>query len=260
MTPSTPPHPGAVLRDLLEERGIAQTHAAQALGISRGHLNSIINGHNPLSADLKLKLYDFLHIAPQYWNRILDQQEAFAATPEGQEKLRQERIHSFLDKLRLSPAERLSRDLVQQAAETGWLGIAPLTLSQLSRTGFWLSLGLRGLVSRLKDPSSRPSESEAVLKPSLQLAPGEVLTGLTHEKITLPPGLEMRVTTPADAFCGAELRLVCRSHFESGLNAPLSIHIINESGRPQCLSHRQPLLHVQFDYRQDDEDDASPPG
>jgi addiction module HigA family antidote len=251
MTNAIPPLPGEALRDLLDERGISQSRAALALGLSRGHLNSIINGHNPISAELKLKLQDFLNVPTQHWTRLQDQQDVFAATPDGRKHLQDVRRQHFLDELQLSPHERLSRLHLHEAVASGWLGLEPFSSSQLTRAGCWLTLGLRGLVTRLKDPAKRPQEAEVLLKPALELSPGDVLSVLTHEKITLPDELEMRVNTASDAFCTAELALHCRLHFESGLAAPISLQIVNQSGRPQTVRFLQQAIHVQFEFSPD---------
>lgn len=252
MTTPEPIHPGQALRDLLEERGISQIRAAQSLGISRGHLNSIINGHNPISAEIKLKLHDFLNVPPQHWTRLQERQEAFAATPEGQEQLQARQRKEFLDQLQMRSHPRLDQETLRAAVDCGWLGIEPFTPAHLTRSGCWLTLGLRGLVTRQRDNAARPLEAEALLKPRFELPPGAVLSVLTHEKIRLPEDLEMRVSTPADAFCGADLSLRCRLHFEGGLASPLSLQIVNESGRPQMLRFQDHALHVQFEHHPDE--------
>ena len=252
MTPPEILSPGEVLRQLLDEQNISQLQASKALGISRGHLNSIINGHNPISAEIKLKLQDFLHVPPQHWTRLQERQDHFAATPEGQALLKASQQRDFLQHLHLRPLPRLDHDTLRSALDCDWLGITPCTPAQLTRSGCWLTLGLRGLVTRLKDPAKHPQESEVLLKPRYDLPPGAVLSVLTHEKIRLPEGLEMRVSTFSDAFCTADLTLRCRTHFEGGLNAPLSLQIVNDSGRDQSLRFQDLALHVQFEFHPDD--------
>jgi len=254
MTLAIPTQPGEALRDLLEERGISQISASQALGISRGHLNSIINGHNPISADLKLKLQDFLNVPHQHWTRLQDQQDSFASSPEGKKHLQATRVEQFRDQLRLQNTNRLSRTQLHEAVTSEWLGLSPFSPTQLALGGcYWLGLGLRGFTSRLKDPAKRPSETEVELKPSLDLAPGEVLTLLTHEKIILPQGMLMRVVNKGTVFCGADLRLESSLLFGTGLSGRVSLHIINDSGRPQTLRHQQQALLVQFEYDPDED-------
>jgi addiction module HigA family antidote len=256
MTPLIPTQPGEALRDLLDERGISQIRAAQVLGISRGHLNSIINGHNPISADIKLKLQDFLNVPHHHWTRLQDQQDVFAASPEGKKHIQEVRLEQFLDQLRLQSSGRLTRSQIHEAIASDWLGLTPFTSSQLVQGGgYWLGLGLRGFVSRLKDPAKRPVETEVELKPSLDLAPGEVLTVLTHEKIVLPQGMHMRVVNKGAVFCSADLRLESSLFFGTGLAGGIALHIVNESGRTQTLRYQEQALLVQFEY---DPDEDSP--
>src|SRR5213080_2296859 len=52
-----PPHPGEILRTLcLEPLGITVTDAAQALGVSRKTLSSILNGRTGISPEMAVRL------------------------------------------------------------------------------------------------------------------------------------------------------------------------------------------------------------
>lgn len=52
-----PPHPGEVLRSLcLEPLGISVTDAAEALGVSRKTLSSILNGRAGISPEMAVRL------------------------------------------------------------------------------------------------------------------------------------------------------------------------------------------------------------
>lgn len=44
-----PSHPGEVIKDELEERGISQRKFADSIGIGYSVLNEILNGHRPVS-------------------------------------------------------------------------------------------------------------------------------------------------------------------------------------------------------------------
>jgi hypothetical protein len=54
-------------------------------------------------------------------------------------------------------------------------------------------------------------------------------------------------------FCGADLRLESSLLFGTGLSGRISLHIINDSGRPQTLRHQQQALLVQFEYDPDED-------
>ena len=52
-----PPHPGAILReDCLKPLRLTVTAAAKGLGVSRGSLSELLNGHNGISADMAIRL------------------------------------------------------------------------------------------------------------------------------------------------------------------------------------------------------------
>lgn len=49
-----PTHPGEVLKDELEERGISQKKFADSIGIGYSVLNEILNGHRPVTTTTAL--------------------------------------------------------------------------------------------------------------------------------------------------------------------------------------------------------------
>jgi addiction module HigA family antidote len=52
-----PPHPGEILRkDCLKPLRLTVTAAAKGLGVSRGSLSELLNGHNGVSADVAIRL------------------------------------------------------------------------------------------------------------------------------------------------------------------------------------------------------------
>lgn len=62
-----PTHPGAVLRGILEERGITQNEFADRLGIPRVRLNLILNGRRSVTADTAMRLGKVLGTGPEVW-------------------------------------------------------------------------------------------------------------------------------------------------------------------------------------------------
>ena len=66
-----PPHPGEVLQELwLEPADVTVTAAALALGSSRKHISSIINGRAAVTADMALRLAAWLKTEPESWLRM----------------------------------------------------------------------------------------------------------------------------------------------------------------------------------------------
>jgi addiction module HigA family antidote len=70
-----PPHPGEVLRELcLEPLGVSVTEAANALGVSRKTLSSILNGRAGISPEMAVRLSIAFGTSAQSW---LNQQVLF---------------------------------------------------------------------------------------------------------------------------------------------------------------------------------------
>ena len=63
-----PPHPGEILRELcLEPLGISVTDAAEALGVSRKTLSSILNGRSGISPEMAIRLGKAFDTSPESW-------------------------------------------------------------------------------------------------------------------------------------------------------------------------------------------------
>jgi addiction module HigA family antidote len=65
-----PPHPGEILRGLcLEPLGLSVTEAAQALGVSRKTLSSILNGRSGISPEMAVRLSIAFNTTAESWLR-----------------------------------------------------------------------------------------------------------------------------------------------------------------------------------------------
>ena len=65
-----PPHPGEILRELcLEPLGLSVTEAAQALGVSRKTLSSILNGRAGISPEMAVRLSIAFNTTAESWLR-----------------------------------------------------------------------------------------------------------------------------------------------------------------------------------------------
>ena len=66
----SPPHPGEILRELcLEPLGLSVTEAAQALGVSRKTLSSILNGRSGISPEMAVRLSIAFSTTAESWLR-----------------------------------------------------------------------------------------------------------------------------------------------------------------------------------------------
>jgi len=63
-----PPHPGEVLKDgVFADTGMTVTDAAKALGVTRAALSRVLNGKAAISADMALRLAQWLNTGPEVW-------------------------------------------------------------------------------------------------------------------------------------------------------------------------------------------------
>jgi addiction module HigA family antidote len=70
-----PPHPGEILKSLcLEPLGLTVTEAAEALGVSRKTLSSILNGRAGISPEMAVRLSIAFDTTAESW---LNQQTQF---------------------------------------------------------------------------------------------------------------------------------------------------------------------------------------
>ena len=66
-----PPHPGEIIReDCLQPLGLSVTAAAKWLGISRGSLSELLNGHNGVSAEMAIRLEKAGWSTAETWLRM----------------------------------------------------------------------------------------------------------------------------------------------------------------------------------------------
>ncbi len=62
-----PVHPGEVLAEELDERGVTGSAAARALGIPQSRISNILRGRTGITADTALRLGRWLGTGPELW-------------------------------------------------------------------------------------------------------------------------------------------------------------------------------------------------
>ena len=67
LQPSEPIHPGEMLKDELEARGMSQRKFAGLIGMPYTAFNEIINGKRPITTDTALKIEAATGIAATMW-------------------------------------------------------------------------------------------------------------------------------------------------------------------------------------------------
>jgi addiction module HigA family antidote len=85
-----PLHPGALLRDELEEIGVSMNELARALRVPMNRISAIVNGHWAITVDTAMRLARYFGTAAQYW---LNPQVAYdleVAGPEAEARIMRE--------------------------------------------------------------------------------------------------------------------------------------------------------------------------
>lgn len=62
-----PIHPGAFLREILDELEISQAQFARTIGVSSMRVSHVVNGARPITAELALLFGQALGQSPEYW-------------------------------------------------------------------------------------------------------------------------------------------------------------------------------------------------
>lgn len=70
LIPSHPTHPGEVLRDEIESRGITQTKLANEIGVRVSLLNELINGKRNFTIEYAMMIEAALGIDADFWIRM----------------------------------------------------------------------------------------------------------------------------------------------------------------------------------------------
>ncbi len=75
LVPGSPTHPGFLIKEELEARGMKQKYLAEAMSISATVLSDLINGRRNVTAELALKLEKTLEIPAIFWMNYQSQYE-----------------------------------------------------------------------------------------------------------------------------------------------------------------------------------------
>jgi addiction module HigA family antidote len=74
-----PSHPGALLRDIIEELGWSQGELAQRLGVSRRTVSEVLLEKRPLTADMAHRIGRLLGNGAGFWIRLQAQLDTWDA-------------------------------------------------------------------------------------------------------------------------------------------------------------------------------------
>jgi HTH-type transcriptional regulator/antitoxin HigA len=88
-------HPGEILKDELDARGIKQKDFALEMDVKPSFLNEILNKKRPITADLAIVLEKILGIAADYWMRFQSQYEIDRAKVKEKNQVRLKNIEHW---------------------------------------------------------------------------------------------------------------------------------------------------------------------
>lgn len=84
-----PAHPGEILREMyLEPMGVTITAAAEALGVSRKHISSIINARAPVTPDMAMRLAVVFSTEPELWINLQAQYDVWTVSRKARPKVK----------------------------------------------------------------------------------------------------------------------------------------------------------------------------
>ncbi len=84
-----PPHPGETLKeDVLPALGLTVTQAAEQLGVARVTLSRMINGHAAISAEMAIRLAQWLGGSAEVWLRLQLQYDLWHAEKNSKIKIK----------------------------------------------------------------------------------------------------------------------------------------------------------------------------
>ncbi len=66
----SPPHPGGLIKDNIEELGLSVAEAAEGLGVTRQQLYRVIRGENGVSPEMAVRLEKAFGGAADFWLRM----------------------------------------------------------------------------------------------------------------------------------------------------------------------------------------------
>ncbi len=80
-TMHSPAHPGAILSGMyLKPMKVSVTEAAEALGVTRKHVSSIINGRSPVSPDMAMRLAGTFGTEAAFWVNLQAQYDLWVVS------------------------------------------------------------------------------------------------------------------------------------------------------------------------------------
>ena len=118
-----PSHPGNILKSgFIEEYGLRIETVASLLGITRGHLSRIINGRNPVTPDIAVRLEILTETPASQWLAIQSKYDTYMLEQNNEFKAYKKILNSWIcNSLPMQPKQRREDEktiaLVSKASE-----------------------------------------------------------------------------------------------------------------------------------------------
>ncbi|MDA0665069.1 MAG: HigA family addiction module antitoxin [Proteobacteria bacterium] len=81
-------HPGEILKDELDERGLSLSELARQIDVPPGRLSEIVNGKRAVTGDTALRLGHWFGMDPQFWMNLQAQFDLARAEEAAGERIR----------------------------------------------------------------------------------------------------------------------------------------------------------------------------
>ncbi len=107
-TERMPSHAGKILKSgFIDEHGLRMETVASLLGITRGHLSRIINGHAPITPDIALKLEILTQTPASQWLAIQSKYDMYVMEQDKEFKKYKQTLNNWVsNSLPMLPAHR----------------------------------------------------------------------------------------------------------------------------------------------------------
>ncbi len=70
MAMKNPPHPGGLIKDILDEFGMSVADGARGMGVTRQQLHNVISGRSGISPEMALRLEKAFGGSAEQWLRV----------------------------------------------------------------------------------------------------------------------------------------------------------------------------------------------
>lgn len=212
---SGPREPGEHFRAELQRLGLSQGEVAKALGVSRQTINNIVNGRQPISRSMAVKLGRVTGRSSDYWLK-----NSFGPSP-----------------VRAPVAAIAGSVLVDhqivRAVEDGIIGVAGFDVARVRKAALDLTLGA------VTSPRNANSTS------GVRVARGRSVRVVTGERIVFPQDHLARVGAPPElARLGGIAAYAL--HIDPGFDGKLEVCIFNAGDRDFVLKPGDPVASLEI--------------